>query len=279
MYWDLMHRRAAGFGVTVLRPVGVYSILAMLARLPHLHPSDICRLLTVADELDAPLVGARGFDLQSVSHRVAGLREAGLIVRCSGHGEPGRHTAYELTRLGAGLIGSLSEVTDWGMQHYALAVSAARSRAGMGPGSLAADVAGRCSRRATGMALGMLDMRWAFAMLGQVRIAGERGVESLPAQDAINEALGLLPERVRYSMNGTTRHTVLRYLEDAGLVVRWREPRFARPARVLFGTTPAGLSLMDSLWPLATWGVAHDVELTGVMASMTTWFVPPVAGS
>lgn len=274
MTWDHRHRRTAGFAVTVLRPVGVYGILAMLSQTPHMHPVDMLRLLRAADAEDAPMVGSRGFDLPAVSHRVSSLRRAGLIVRCAGHAGLGGHAAYDLTRLGAGLVGSLSSSAVWGMRYWELAVAAARMRLGLPESSAAADSVVREPRRATGLALGMLDMRWAWAMLGEVHVAGAAGVESAVAQNLINAAVRALPEQARYVMAASTRHAVLRYLEDAGLVVRWREPRFARPARVLLATTVAGAELMDALWPLAEWGVEHEKQLTEMMMSMTTWFAP-----
>lgn len=270
--WDVSLQRAAGMTVQVLRPVGWYSILAHLFEDPCLHPAELCRLLITADAADAPMVGARGFDLHGVSHRLTLLRACGLIINCDGCAAFGAHTSYQLTYLGAGMVESLAEVTQWGLDHFDLALAAARVRAHLGrmPGTV--DPALRRPRQATGMALGMLAPRWSFSLLVQVGIAGDRGVESGAAQDAINGILDGMPERVRLHLNEATRHRVLRYLESSGLVVRRREARFGRRARVLYCPTDAGARLVDALRTVGKWAVAHDGALSAAVMATSPWF-------
>lgn len=272
MPWNAPHQRAAGLAVQVLRPVGVYAILTNLTEFPHLHPAEMTRLLLAADAADAPMTGARGFDLYGVSHRLAVLRACGLVDRCDRHQEPGHHASYEITRLGAGLIGSLSAVTDWGLDNYDLAIAAARARAGMAGGLPAVDPVLRRPRPATGMTLGLLDVRWSYALLMQVGLARQRGVDLAAARVAINTMLAGVPETVRYELHRAAAHRVLRYLEDVGLVARLSASRFGRPARVLYYPTEAGSGLMKALWPVAEWGIGHDGELSAAVALTSSWF-------
>lgn len=276
MTWDAGHLRAAGFTLQILRPAGKLPILTALYRHPHLRPTDIARHLGATPEADAPLLGVAGIDLAAVSHRLGRLRGLGLAVRCAGTPEPGGRAAYEITRLGAGMVGSLEQARAWGVRHFDLAERAARERALM---DSAAPAPGRSPQRRQALAavltLGMLDMRWSFSLLAQVRIAGDAGVESGRAQEAVNVLISGFPETVRHGLGDSTRHAVLRHLESSGLVFRRREPRLARPARVLYVATQAGAELMDALVPVARWGVPHDAELSSMMARATAWFAAP----
>lgn len=273
MAWDIPHQRAAGLTVQVLRPVGVYAILANLFEFPHMHPTEICNVLTAADLRDAPLTGRRGFDLPGVSRRLGLLRSVGLIERCDESPDVGRRATYEVSRLGAGMIGSLESVADWGMEHYDLIVRAARIRRGLDPAAVRIPAAQRRRRPATGMSLGMFDMRWTYILLARIRIA-DGGVEASVAEADANRTLAGIPERVRHRLNRSTTHAVLGHLETVGLVGRHHERTSQRPPRVLFSATAAGAGLMDALWPTAEWGVPRDGLLAQAVGAMSSWFEP-----
>jgi hypothetical protein len=163
MIWDLAHRRGAGFPLTILRPAGVYPVLANLAEHPHLRPIDLLSLLAAANARDEPLVGRR--DLSGgVGDLLGALHVQGLVERCDG-GVRGAHTRYSLTPLGAGLSGALGPLTSWAMGDFDFVVAATRVRLGLPPLLHPVPEGLRTERAATGMALGVLQLQWSSTLM------------------------------------------------------------------------------------------------------------------
>lgn len=267
MHWDMAHHRGAGFPLYLLRPVGVYSILSSLCQDPHLRPADLMNRLTAANVADAPLVGMRDLS-EGISGMLGHLRQQGLIVRCVGGGR-GTHTRYEVTRLGAGLIGALRPVTDWAMADFDFVVAVTRIRLGLPPleGVVVAEL--RQERSATGMAISLLTGLWTNILMVYVDSAGEEGIGPLHLENVVNadiEASSGKDRLVRRLQHGTV-HTTLKALVAKGLLERVEDP-----PRVRYLVSPHGRGLMDAWWQVAeTWGIAHDAELFSIMQS-SGWF-------
>jgi DNA-binding HxlR family transcriptional regulator len=226
--------------------------------------------LTEANVADAPLVGMRDLS-EGISGILGHLRQQGLIVRCVGGGR-GVHTRYEITRLGAGLIGALRPVTDWAVADFDFVVAATRIRLGLP--SLAEPAAAelRQERSATGMAISLLTGLWTNVLMVYVDSAGEGGIGPLRLEDTVNTAIesSTGKDHVARRLQHGTMHTTLNALVAKGLL-----ERVVDPPRVRYLVSAHGRGLMDAWWQVAdVWGIAHDAEMFQIMQT-TGWFRPP----
>lgn len=270
MIWDVTHHRGMGFPLTILRPFGVYSILANLHDEMHLRPRDLMNLLVTANIADAPLVGAR--DLSAgIGGTLHSLAHAGLIVRCVGGGR-GVHTRYDLTRLGAGLVRAVEPLTDWAMDDFDFVVAATRVRLDLPPLDGPVPEWLRRPRTATGMAISLLSRLWADTIMVFVDSAGPGGIGPLRLEETVNEALAASSgeSRVDRRLHRDTMYRTLHSLEAKGLLERVEDP-----PRVRYRLTPHGQGLMGAWWRVAeNWGMAHDAELFRIMQATSGWFAP-----
>lgn len=272
MFWDVPHHRGSGFPLHVLRPTGVFSILSSLYQNPHLRPADLANMLAAANTADAPLMGMR--DLSGgISGLLSHLRNAGLVVRCAA---PGPRTRYDLTRLGAGLVGSLEPLTQWALAEFDFVAAATRVRMGLPPlvGPVPPPI--RHPRAAAGMAVGLTDGLWTHTVLVYVDSAGPDGIGPLRLEDTVNAAIDASagPDRVARHLQRPTLHSVLKHLVAMGLLERREEP-----PRVPYRLSPQGRGLMDALWQVAEgWGIEHDAELFEIMRKSSGWFRRPSGG-
>src|SRR5882672_1538408 len=261
--WDTPHRRAAGFAVEVLRRPRTHEVLTALADGMHMRPSEILGVLVRAGRRDAPVVGARPLDYRIVVRKVAELHGAGLVARCGEHAARGSHTAYDLTRLGAGLAGSLDGLGDWGAAHFGQLVRASRLRRELDPGAPVPPARRppdrHTARLAVRLALGALDTRWAFSALVHCS-AGPVAPGELLAR--VNGAIAGQPDLAgrRHLATGPLYGT-LASLTRAGLLDRDGPDGPEYAARVLYRPSELGSGLLGALWPVAEWGVGHDREL------------------
>lgn len=271
MPWDATHRRAAGFTIEILRHAWVLGSLSVLAEHPHLRPADVHMLLRHANEANAPAVGLQRLEFATVSKTLRELNVAGLAVRCDHNEGPGGHTIYEITRLGAGMLDSLRDVGEFGQQHWEHLVAATRAQRGLPhdwpvpppfPGTLGV-------RAGIGMSIGLLGVRWAFAMLS---FLVQRPWTPQDLQDRINEGVLRQPDLAGRRHLGTSqRQHVLNHLQDAGLVIRSLHQRVSGLRWVQYSSTPMGRDLMTALWTVAKWGVEWDRELWRIMAMRAGW--------
>lgn len=268
MHWDRAHHRGVGFPLYLLRPVGVYSILSSLCQNPHLRPADLMNRLTEANIADAPLVGMRDLS-KGISGLLGQLRRQGLIVRCVGGGR-GTHTRYEVTRIGAGLIGALHPVTGWAMADFDFVVTATRVRLGLSPLEVPVD-AGLCGERpATGMAISLLGNRWSNPIMVYVDSAGPDGIGPQDLEDTVNADIAASggESRVVRTLQRATLHATLNRLVAKGLLERHPDP-----PRVRYLLTSHGRGLMDAWWQVADdFGIAHDEELFRIVQRTSGWF-------
>jgi DNA-binding HxlR family transcriptional regulator len=273
MIWDVPHHRGMGFPLSILRPVGVYSILSSLCRDMHLRPVDLMNRLAEANAADAPLVGMRDLS-EGIGALLARLREAGLIVRCAGNG-PGSHTRYDITRLGAGLVSSLGPLADWAMGDFGFVVAATRVRLGLPPLGGPVPEGLLRPRSATGMAVSLLSGVWSDTVMVYVDCAGDGGVGPLRLEEAVAAALEASSgeSRVGRRLHRGTLYRTLHRLVAKGLL-----ERRAEPSQVLYALSPHGRGLMDAWWRVAEdFGIPHDRELFEIMARTSGWF-PDASG-
>lgn len=268
MIWDVPHHRGAGFPLMILRPTGVYSILANLYQEMHLRPVDLMNFLATANVADAPLVGMR--DLSAgVGDTLGDLQAAGLIVRCVG-GHHGGHTRYDLTKLGAGLIGAVAPITAWAMADFDFVVAATRVRLGLPPLNAPIPPSLRKERSATGMAICLLSGQWANTVMVYVDSAGPAGIGPLRLEDTVNADINASAgkNRVVRTLHRGTLHRTLQRLMAKGLLERRRDP-----PRVRYLLTSHGRGLMDAWWQVAEgFGIAHDEELFRIVSASSGWF-------
>jgi len=270
MQWDLAHHRGAAFPSLILRPVGVYPILTSLCQDPHLRPQDLKNYLAEANLADAPLVGMRDLS-EGISGLLRHLREQGLVVRCVYHG-PGSHTRYEITRLGAELVGALGPLTAWAMEDFGFLVAATRVRLGLPPLDGPVPESMREEHRATGMAIGLLAGMWSNPLMVYVDSAGCDGIGPLDLEARINADLEATagPERVVRTLARPMLHDTLNRLVAKGLIV-WQA---VEPPRVRYRLSPHGRGLMDAWWQIADeWGIARIPELFPIVRATSGWFV------
>jgi DNA-binding HxlR family transcriptional regulator len=240
--WDVPHRRGAGFTLQVLHAGITYPVMALLHERPRMHPVEVARALAPGSP-----------DAFATSHLLPTLRRCGLVRHGPGQSEPGVHAVYELTGLGAGMIGSLGPLGDW-----------------------AADRFGTHDRTAaTAAAIALFDRRFAFTLMCAVHAAGRRGIEPGRAEESVNALMDSQPEPARYRLRPSTRHPALNHLRDAELLRRRAAPAAGRPSRVLYSATGSGRALMDALWPVAEWALPHDGHLSACVGLMTSWWDPP----
>lgn len=268
MIWDVTHHRGMGFPLTILRPFGVYSILANLHDEMHLRPRDLMNLLVTANIADAPLVGARDLSA-AIGGTLHGLADAGLIVRCVGGGR-GVHTRYDLTRLGAGLVRAVEPLTGWAMDDFDFVVAATRVRLGLPPLRGPIFRAQRRPRTATGMAISLLSRLWADTVMVYVDSEGPGGIGPLRLEETVNAALAASSgeNRVDRRLHRNTMYQTLHSLEAKGLLERVEDP-----PRMRYRLTSHGHGLMGAWWQVAeNWGIAHDAELFKIVAASSGWF-------
>lgn len=272
MQWDLAHHRGAGFPLYLLRPVGVYSVLSNLCADPHLRPADLMNRLAEANTADAPLVGLRDLS-DGIGGLLGSLREQGLIVR-SGYTGPGSRTRYEVTDLGAGLVGALGPLTDWAMGDFGYVVAATRIRLGLPPLASPVPVELCRERPATGMAIGLLSHMWSSPVMVYVDSAGDEGIGPQHLEDAINADIAASSGagRVVKTLRRPTLHATLNRLVAKGLV----EHHAADWPRVRYLLSSHGRGLMSAWWQVAEdFGIPHDEELFRIVQATSGWFAPP----
>lgn len=267
MIWDAAHRRAAGFAVEILRPRWVFSILATLAEHAHLHPVDLLRLLSNANERNAPAVGMRELSYDMVTAKVRELHDDGLIVQCWPHKAHGARTTYELTRLGAALIEGLDDIGAWGAAHYERVVRATRARHGITGSApippLPASDPAYAARLCKGMAIGLLGQRFAFAVL----VGTQSPISPGALGDLINARIAADGRTSGFRPLGTNRHEILNALMRSGLVARVVTPVPGRPPRVMYQHSTMGARLLGALWPVGHRLLEHDAELFRIVAA------------
>lgn len=268
MYWDVPHRRGAGFPLAILRPVGVWSILSDLYEHMHLSPSGLMALLRAANVADAPLVGLRNLpgDLTDV---LTGMVEAELIKRCVG-GQHGGHTRYDITPLGAGLVEATLPLAAWAMADWDFVVAATRVRLGLPALDGAVPRPARPVRPATGMAISLLSGQWSSPVMMYVDSAGRGGIGPQQLRDAVNADLSASwgESRVGRRLHQNSLYQTLARLVAKGLLVHVEDP-----PRVRYLLSPHGRGLMRAWWQVADgWGIEHDKELFRIVARQTSWF-------
>lgn len=269
MRWDSAHHQGAAYPAHILRPVGVYSILTSLCRDMHLRPRDLANRLEEANIADAPLVGLRDLS-KGISDVLKNLREQGLIVRCAYNG-PGSHTRYDITKLGAGLVGALGPVTAWAMSDFDFVVAAARVRVGLPPLDGPVPDGLRQEHRATGMAIGLLSgTTWSNPVLVYVDSAGADGVGPQDIEDRLNADLRATTGRLRveWTLQRPTLYATLRRLMAMGLVERLEDSPHVR-----YRLSSHGQGLMGAWWQVAEdWGIEHIDDLFPIMVATSVWF-------
>lgn len=268
MIWDVPHHRGMGFPLTILRPVGVWSILSNLNEQMHLRPADLKSLLEQANEADAPLMGMR--DLPGdISETLAALHDSGLVVRCVG-GHHGGHTRYDLTRFGAELVRAVWPLTAWAMADFDFVVAATRVRLGLPALDGPAPRPRRPARPATGMAISLLSGLWSDTVMVYVDSARPPGIGALQLEDAVNAAIEASggDGRVGRRLHLGSLYRTLHRLEAKGLLERRVEP-----PRTFYLLTGHGRGLMRAWWQVAEgFGIPHDEELFSIIAKTTSWF-------
>lgn len=268
MFWNRAQLNGAGYVVQIMRQFGVPSILWNLYDTPGLRAADLKDLFEAANSRDEPLVGARDVS-GGISKILSHLTESGLVVR-SGPAVNGTAARYEITEFGAGMLLSLEQTAVWGTVHFDLAVRAARIRYRLEPVEVEIGEHQRILCTARGLAIGVLDKRWAFAILGQV-VEEPEGIQPSVLRERINTMADGNPVPIARRLTTETKYQVLHYLTDAGLLSRREVP--GAPTRVWYSATQAGVGLMVALEPAAVWGAAHDEHLVRIIAATTGWFV------
>jgi DNA-binding HxlR family transcriptional regulator len=268
MIWDVPHHRGASLPLAILRPAGLYPVLAALSEHPHLRPIDLLDLLATANARDEPLVGRR--DLSTgVGDLLGGLHGQGLVERRDAGGR-GAHTRYSLTGLGAGLIGALGPLTSWAMGDFDFVVAATRVRLGMPPLSHPIPGALRTERAATGMAIGVLQLQWSCTAMVYIDSCGRSGISPQALEDAVNADIAAsgVPGRPARRLYRDTMYRTLHRLVDKGLL-----EQHADPPHMFYALSPHGRGLMDAWWQVAEdFGIPHDKELFRIVARTTGWF-------
>ena len=270
MQWDLAHHRGVGFTLYILRPVGVYSILANLRQEPGLSPADLMSRLAESNAADAPLVGLRDLS-DGIGGLLGSLRKQGLIAR-SGYAGPGSHTRYEVTELGAGLVDSLGPLTRWAMGDFEFVVTSIRIRLGLPPldGPVPAEL---CRERpATGMAIGLLSHRWSNPIMVYVDSSGPEGIGPQDLEGAINADIAATSgeHRVVRTLRRQALHATLNRLVAKGLLEKHPDP-----PRMRYVLTGHGRGLMSAWWQVAEdYGIPHDAELFRIVQATSGWFSP-----
>lgn len=270
MKWDLEHHQGAAFPAHILRPLGVYSILTSLCRDPHLRPRDLMNRLTEANIASAPLVGMRDLS-EGISGLLKHLREQQLIVRCVYNG-PGTRTRYDITKLGAGLVGALGPLTVWAMDDFDFVVAASRVRFELPPLDEPIPQGLREEHRATSLALGLLGAgMWSNPVMVYLDSAGPAGIGPQDLEDAINADLAATAgrERVVRTLHRAMLHTTLNRLMAKGLVER----RADEPPHVRYRLSNHGRGFMAAWWQIAEdWGIAHIPDLFPIVAATSSWY-------
>jgi len=270
MQWDLAHHQGAAFPSLILRPVGVYSVLTSLCRDPHLRPQDLKNRLMESNLADAPLVGMRDLS-EGISGLLGHLREQGLVARCVYNG-PGSHTRYEITKLGAELVGALGPLTAWAMEDFDFVVAATRVRLGLSSLDDSVPDSLREEHRATGMAIGLLAGMWSNPLMVYVDSSGCDGIGPYDLETRVNVDLEATAgrERVVRTLTRATLYATLKRLVAKGLLERHAD----EPPWVRYRLSPHGRGLMDAWWQIADeWGIARIPDLFPVVRATSSWFV------
>lgn len=268
MRWDLPHHRGVGFPLYLLRPVGVYSVLANLRQETRLSPEGLRRRLVEANLADEPLVGLRDLS-DGISGLLGNLLTQGLIVR-SGYTGPGSRTRYQTTDLGAGLVGSLGPLTDWALADFDFVVASTRIRLGLPPLEESVPPELRRERPATGMAIGLLSHRWSNPVMVYVDSAGDGGIGPQDLEDAINDGIAATTGagHVVRTLQRSPLHDTLNRLVAKGLLAKRPDP-----PRVYYVLTGHGRGLMDAWWQVAeNYGIPHDGDLFRIVQKTSGWF-------
>jgi DNA-binding HxlR family transcriptional regulator len=268
MHWDAPHRRAAGFVIETVRARWTYSILGALTRDARLHPVELHRIIADANERDAPIVGMRNLHYDVIAAKVRQLSDEGLVMRCTPDMPHGARTTYEITRLGAGLVGRLEAGAEERLRFYRQLVRATRIRRGQPLDESISTLRGlrewHAVRLCTGMTLGLLGRRFSFGLMASA--LEPMGPSALADQINANmDAHGQMAGFRRLS--AATCHKVLNSLMEQGAMARMVLPAPGHPPRVLYQPTDMGVALLRSMWPAAQWGVGVDGELFPIVAS------------
>lgn len=270
MQWDLPHHQGAAFPSLILRQVGAYSILTSLCQDPHLRPKDLMNRLSEANISAEPLIGMRDLS-EGISGLLSSLRKQGLIVRCVYAGL-GSRTRYEITKLGAELVGALGPLTDWAMSDFDFVVAATRIRFDLPPLDGPVPEADRDDQLATGMALGLLGGgMWSNPVMVYVDSAGPDGIGPQDLMDTINADLAKTAgrERVVRTLQKQALHKTLKRLVALDLI-EWAADD---PPHVRYRLSPHGQGLMGAWWQIANdWGIGHIPELLPIVIAASNWF-------
>ncbi|MET8983194.1 hypothetical protein ABZX85_47250 [Streptomyces sp. NPDC004539] len=255
----------------LLRNRWTYSVLVALLDGPL--PSGLLLLrINAGAARNAELVGPYVLRAPVLLARLRQMETEGLLL--TRHADPGGGKGSdleELTQAGRELLNSLWRVSGWATdrrEHLTFALLRHRRHQQRNSGGdelrLAAEVLTpeQESRRATGLALGVLRTRWAFAVLCQLDHGAQRPTA---VTEAVNAGVGRNRDLTKgRSLSEKVFWDTLHRLVDAGLAVhRPRPGQIASTARCT--PTPAGRALLDALTPVGEWAVEHEEDLLTIV--------------
>lgn len=254
--------------VDVLRDRWHYACMAVLRSNP-LSPSELLNAFHAAAEDAAQVLGTHNVYPERVTRHLSVLTAAGLVkpgcVR-------GRLRTYSTTPLGADLLDSLDAAAHYGWHRYGWLVRCTRAERHIDlnaplPAPDPADsddmVRQRLLRRTVVMLFGtVLAPKWSFATLAALTGAPLRPYRILAV---VNGAVGASPDVVSGHLATPMLNTRLDRLQQLGLVVCIDSEMDRRTSYAL---TDDGHALMESLEPVAVFGMRRDREMTAAIKAM-----------
>lgn len=268
LLWSCEHFRGCGMTVDWLRDRWFYAALVLLRAQP-MSPSELLDVLKATRSVNVPIFGPHLIYPESVTRHLGTLTRGGLI-------EPGplegRRREYTVTGLGCELLDSLTDATTYGRERYDWLVRCARMQQHMdpcapipmrSPGDSDEVAEERLRRRATALLFGVVfSPKWTFATLAALTRGPLRPYRIIAV---VNSAAAASPDVVSGHLVDSILAARLDMLQRMGLVVQV-SAQVGR--RTSYALTDCGRALMESLEPVAQFGIARDAEMTAAVKAM-----------
>lgn len=254
MEWTAERKRGAGLIADTVRDRWAHAVLLTLAAAPQ-RPGSLFDTFQRHDPVNAALFGPHAMYREHISRILSDLTRAGLSDRGDGH-------VYRLTELAAGMLASLGATAEYSAAHFEFLVRGCRTIGRLdtdapmpaetddGPEARTA----RLGRRAQVALFGiLLEPAWSMQVLTELADGPLRAAELLTRINAVVEANRDVAGPASLSRGALYRR--IEGMRGTGLVA------CAGSGGTGFGLTGFSVGLLESMGPIAAFGIARDAGL------------------